>query len=351
LGLLAGLKSLLGSDFPPEKPFLHEMTGMKEIAGGAMSAMFSARHRQTGQQVIVKKVTPTTDVSRNHLKREIKITLQMNHPNVVKVYGYEKKNDSYFIMMEHVPGASFRDYMKNKITFQGLDAPFLLYPQFVQVFLQAADALKHIHMMGILHLDIKPENIMFIKPSVDEEHRVSTEVRKREATKFLKMRRGRETRIIRPDNLNVKIIDFGVAVFEDELTDNVGGSAFYAAPEIVADAASRKAGIGQRSDIYSLGATFYELATGRPPYLPAFFDNKEKNWNFYWHEYLKIPRETRAMYESEMLAGRTQNPPSIKRIMYLEELRQIIAKCIELSIPKRYSTTFQLVRDLKALRD
>jgi serine/threonine-protein kinase len=147
--------------------------------------------------------------------------------------------------------------------------------------------------------------------------------------------------------LQVKIIDFGIAADISKASAARGGSSFYVAPEIVSTLPQTRKQIGERSDIYSLGATMYELATGSPPFLPAFFSQKEKNWNFYWREYMRLPREARFAFEADMIKERQCARPDVSRVAYPELARRIILRCLEPSPEGRYRQCYQLLRDLR----
>lgn len=346
MGFLDGLKRTFGGGFPPQTPFLDAYDIKSEVMSGSMSVMYYARQRQTDELRVIKKVTPKSKESVEALRRELDITLGLAHPRIVRSFGYEKRGDAYYILMEFVLGDSFREYLKKKAVLGDLKPPFMLYRHFVEVFHQIADGLKYMHAKNTLHLDIKPENVMFVKPKLVDDIPKDPK-RKKGSTSILRRRRAQETRMLKPESLETKIIDFGISVKMDEIAGaSAGGSVFYVAPEVLAGPEVRKVSLGPRSDIYSLGATMYELATGRPPYLPAYFDRKEKNWYHYWPDYLRLPKHSRQNYERDMLAERLSKPPDLDLIPYHYDIKQVLGRCLEAPVPKRYSYTQELIADL-----
>ncbi|MCZ6795983.1 MAG: serine/threonine-protein kinase [Planctomycetota bacterium] len=159
--------------------------------------------------------------------REAQTVAGLSHPAVAQVYSIETAGGSLSIVMEYVPGKSLEELLEAQHQLSTGDAA-----EFIR---QATDGLRAAHARGIIHRDIKPSNIL-----VDEEGRV-------------------------------KLVDFGLAKelgTKSSLTDEgiVMGTPQYISPE-----QGRGAKVDQRSDIYSLGATFYHLITGRPP-----FENKSQ---------------------------------------------------------------------------
>ncbi|GEM_PF-2234726 len=158
----------------------------------------------------------------NLLKREVIVCRELTHQNIMKVYSMEKMAEGHFIVMEYVLGGSFQDRLdkSGKMSLEKAG----------HVFLQACDALQYAHGRGVIHLDIKPANIL-----------------------------------LGPGN-TVKLCDFGIArMAVNRVTTAtqriVTGSVGYMPPE---QYRGRKA-VSYRSDIYSLGATMYTALTGAVP--------------------------------------------------------------------------------------
>lgn len=345
MGLFDRIGGLFTKKLPPATRFLAEYKIKRELTGGTMSKIFLAKHAKTGHLRVIKKVTPKSKESLDNLKRELSILLDLDHHHVAHCYAYEQEGDAWYILMEYAAGTSFRDYLRDKILHVRRRPPFLPYPHFLEIFRQVADGLKYIHQKGILHLDIKPENVIFIKPPTVGD----TDKRPTDTTIAIIERKEQQTDIIKPQHLDAKIIDFGVSVRGSELTEVVGGSPFYVAPEVLAPKEVRAATIGPYSDVWSLGATFFELATGSPPQLPPWFHGKEQNWNFHWVEYQKLPREQRTEYEKEMLTTRRTTPPDLSAVRYPDEMKRVLAKCLDPMIPKRYKSAAEILRDLEVI--
>lgn len=224
---------------------------VQELLGrGGMGAVYKAQHllmqRTVALKVINADLTSNSDtIKRFH--REVQAVARLSHRSIVAAYDAEQVGDAHFLVMEYVPGASFA-----KIVAEQGPLPVATACEWI---CQAAEGLHHAHMHGHIHRDIKPQNLM-----------------------------------ITPDG-QVKILDFGLARLATEgraeeapagtdgsaaLHDHslaaaltragsVMGTPDYIAPEQAND--SRVADI--RSDIYSLGCTFYFLLTGNAPFSGA----------------------------------------------------------------------------------
>ena len=202
---------------------------IKKIGKGGMGVIYLARHTQL-DVLRALKVLPSENAGDNNLFaerfiREARIASKIRHPNVVEVMDVETDpqfNISY-IVMEYVDGGSLRQILKaqSKLTFE----------QSVITIQSVAAALCTAARHGIVHRDIKPDNIMFTKQGC------------------------------------VKLADLGIAKKEDEddsltKTNVMMGTPAYLSPEQVENPKA----VDIRSDIYSLGATFYEMLTGQTPY-------------------------------------------------------------------------------------
>jgi serine/threonine protein kinase/dienelactone hydrolase len=156
------------------------------------------------------------------MKKEVIISRALTHDNIIKIYNLEIVNDRHFVVMEYVPGKSFQTILTRIGS-----CPIGVIGE---VFLQVCDALQYAHSRGVIHLDIKPANIL-VSPSG-----------------------------------NVKVCDFGIAraTFGDTTTSTqrlVIGSVGFMPPEQY----TGRGEVSLKSDIYSLGATVYYALTGRVP--------------------------------------------------------------------------------------
>ncbi|HEU6444700.1 MAG TPA: serine/threonine-protein kinase [Gaiellaceae bacterium] len=194
------------------------------LGHGGMATVELARDDQLGRKVAIKRLSDTLtgdEVFRERFLREARMAGQLSHPNIVAVYDVGEEDGLPFIVMEYVEGRTLADLTAER---GSLDPD-----RAVDLVLQVCAGLEHAHAAGLVHRDIKPQNLL-----------------------------------VRPDD-TVKIADFGIARPLDatQLTETgtVLGTASYLAPEQA---------LGERvtgaADIYSLGAVLYELLAGRPPY-------------------------------------------------------------------------------------
>lgn len=212
----------------------YEIRGL--IGKGGMGHVYHARHRMMNRTVALKVikhefVRKPEAIERFH--REVTTAAQLSHPNVVAAYDAEQAGDDHFMVMEYVDGVDLHRTIDER-------GP-LSIDEACDYIRQAAIGLQYAHEQGMVHRDIKPHNLMVTSEGV------------------------------------VKILDFGLAslaptpIADDDTTElrsdltavgTVMGTPDFISPEQAQDA--RQADI--RSDIYSLGATFYYLLSGRPPF-------------------------------------------------------------------------------------
>jgi serine/threonine-protein kinase len=196
----------------------------RRLGGGGMATVFLARDDELGRPVAVKLLAENLagdPALRERFVREARISARLAHPNVVAVYDAgEVDGGRPFIVMEYVEGETLADVLRR----EGRLDP----GRAVDFALQACAGLEHAHGTGLVHRDVKPQNLL-----------------------------------VRPDG-TLKIADFGIARAAETsgLTQagTVLGTAAYLAPE---QAAGEE--VTAAADIYSLGAVLYELLTGRPP--------------------------------------------------------------------------------------
>jgi serine/threonine protein kinase len=217
----------------------YQITG--ELAKGGMGAVYRGRHQNLPREVVVKSILLSSfpPHAQDHLKarfvREAYIQAQLDHPNIVRVYEFFTTPENYYLVMEFVDGMSLRDL----IIRQGA----LATAHAVPLFKQALSALGYAHNFnyvdesgnrntGIIHRDIKPANMLLGGTG------------------------------------QLKITDFGIVKLagESSLTKTGfnPGTVEYMSPEQI-----RGLEVDARSDLYSLGVTFYEALTGRPPFPPS----------------------------------------------------------------------------------
>ena len=205
---------------------------LEMIGKGGMAIVYKGRHKTLSRRIVAIKMLSASlegDASfSERFFREAEVMDQLRHPNIVTLYDFIEENGHYFIVMEYVAGKTLSEIIKEA------GGP-LSYAEIRAVFQQVLAGIGHAHQLGIVHRDMKPGNIM-----INEEG-------------------------------EAKITDFGIARllgnnFEATLTTTgVGiGSPYYMSPEQVL--ASKEHPITEASDIYSLGITLYQAATGKLPF-------------------------------------------------------------------------------------
>ncbi len=195
------------------------------IAAGGMGAIWKARHVRLGREVAVKVLLNSEQTAfriRERFFREAQIASELDHPNIVKVIDYNFLPDGHpYIVMEFFKGESLRERLQH--------GPIALGPA-LEIVRQVGDALAAVHRVGVIHRDLKPDNI-FLCPTLVQ---------------------GRLKDI-------VKVIDFGIAKSaESDLTQTgyVFGSAGYMSPEQLRGEIEA---IDARTDVFALGAIVYEM--------------------------------------------------------------------------------------------
>ena len=197
------------------------------LGKGAHSSIMHIRRAADSKQYALKVVKvggPEEMKFLEQARHEYHVAQMLDHPNILKVYALEEQKDWLF----RVKGASLLlEYVNGKT----LDVvPALPIHALVQVFTKVASAMAHMHRRGVIHADMKPNNLMLSRTG------------------------------------DVKVIDFGLATIKGENKERVQGTLEYMAPET----AKRKI-INERTDIFNFGATMYRLVTFRlpPPVVPA----------------------------------------------------------------------------------
>ncbi|WP_145174463.1 serine/threonine-protein kinase [Rubripirellula lacrimiformis] len=222
---------------------------LQAIGQGGMGSVYKSRHRLMDRLVAIKVIKP--ELIRNaktvqRFQREVKAAARLSHPNIVTAFDAEQVGELHLLVMEHVDGIDLAELVKQR-------GP-LSIPVACECIVQVAAGLQHAFENGMVHRDIKPQNLMLMSESKNHL---------------------RESPLKLP-GITIKILDFGLASFAmpDDSGENakaathsitaIGtfmGTPDYVAPEQAQDA--RQADV--RSDLYSLGATLHFLLYGRPP--------------------------------------------------------------------------------------
>ena len=273
----------------------------KRIDAGGMGEVYFASDTIAGRRAALKFLPPHLIRDPERLKRfqqEARAVTRLNHPNILTIYEVGTDNSTHYIASELIEGETLR---------QRIARGHMQVNEAIEITIQVASALAAAHEAGVVHRDVKPENIM-----------------------------------LRPDGY-VKVLDFGIAkLAEQELADvmaqdealklvetNVGsilGTVGYMSPEQAHPAGRR---IDKRSDIWSLGVVLYEMVAGRAPFTGA----------------------TAAGVITSIL---TQEPPPLSSYIAKPpgELQQIISKALQKDPTQRYQSANEMLEpNWKSLRN
>ena len=196
---------------------------LERIGTGGMSIVYKAKCHRLNRLVaikILKSDLAQNEEFRRRFNAESQAVAQLSHPNIVSVYDVSRGGDMEYIVMELIDGITFKQYMEKRGQ--------LNWRESLHFITQIMRGLSHAHSRGIIHRDIKPQNIMVLRDG------------------------------------SVKVADFGIACLANQgqtLTQEALGSVHYISPE-----QARGDRIDARSDIYSAGVVLYEMLTGRLPF-------------------------------------------------------------------------------------
>jgi serine/threonine-protein kinase len=198
------------------------------LGSGGMSAVYKAYDPNLRRTVAIKLIHPhlSTDLDFVYrFKKEAAAVAAFRHPNIVQVFDFDSDGEVYYMVLEFVPGETLQDRLKH---LKKNNTPMPV-EQAVRIILNMCDALSYAHKQGTIHRDIKPANIM-----------------------------------LDPEGQAI-LMDFGIVKIlnatSHTATDAVVGTARYMSPEVI-----RSEYPDERSDIYSLGVTFFEMVSGQPPF-------------------------------------------------------------------------------------
>jgi serine/threonine protein kinase/pSer/pThr/pTyr-binding forkhead associated (FHA) protein len=270
---------------------------IKRIMGrGPVSAVYDAIETRSKKQVALRMLYPSmamNEVIRDRFREEARICQTLDHPNIARVIGFEQIENYYFMVMEFITGGSLRGYMRRLRT----AGKTIEYAEIMDFTRQLADALHYAHGQGMIHRDIKPDNIVLRETPSSS---------------------GSGEMIYQP-----VLTDFGLAqsaeIGEQFGTDQAHVDFSYMSPE---ETEGRR--IDVRSDVYELGTVMYELVTGQPPYTPRSMG------------------EAVRMHTRDPLAK-----PSLLRPGMSLDLERIIVRCLEKEPNNRYQNAAELSRALQ----
>lgn len=256
---------------------------LKLLGAGGMGQVYLAEDTILHRRVALKRLTVSGGVARERLLREAKQACSFTDPNVAQLYDIVEESGELFLVMEYIQGQTLRTLI-----------PSLSVEDVLKIAMQCASALAAAHEHGIVHHDIKPENIMIA------------------------------------DGGQVKIFDFGVAkrmaggtvtMTTTDLSPGSGGTVAYMAPEVLREEKS-----DGRADQFSLGVVLYEVLTGTHPFLDRTFALTIDG---------TLNREPQPL--------RKVNP----RVP--EDFANIVTRMLSKDPDRRYATANDLLRELRAL--
>jgi eukaryotic-like serine/threonine-protein kinase len=214
----------------------------KLLGAGGMGAVYKAEHRLMERSVALKVINPrflSSPAAVERFLKEVKAAARLNHRHIVTSFDAEQAGDLHFLVMEYVDGTSLDRLFAKPRT--------LPVPQVCQMIRHAAQGLAHAHSKGMVHRDIKPHNMMLTRDG---------------RVKLMDFGLARLAGVVLPDDGTGPSLQTKRDADEATLAGAFLGTPDYTAPEQARDASAADA----RSDIYSLGATFYFLLAGQPPF-------------------------------------------------------------------------------------
>jgi len=249
----------------------------QEIGKGACGSVYRARDPKLDRPVAIKTVRyrfgqPGSDIItlKEKLYHEAQAIAKLNHPNIVVIHDVDEDHDLCFIVMECLDGADLRTFLDKEHRVE--------WDRAVSLMIQACNALHYAHRLGIVHLDIKPSNL-----------------------------------VLQRHHNNLKLTDFSIdksAVRPPISNNGESGAHLYLAPE------QRSGGpVDCRTDIFSLGVVFYEMLTGETPCLD---------------ESIASPARS--------IAKKSYMPPSLQNIELPVEVDEAVAGALAVNPKQRYQT-------------
>jgi tetratricopeptide (TPR) repeat protein len=287
----------ISKDALPAGTMLGEYRLIREIGRGATGIVYEAEQVKLARHVALKVLSGAAALDPLNLQRfqiETLALAQLHHPHIVPIFSVDCDQGVYHYAMQYIDGTTLAEVIHQKGSFgRGEGQEDCAFRAMARLAVQAAEALEHAHAMGILHRDIKPSNLLV------------------DATG------------------NLWVTDFGLARFQDEpgltRTGDLLGTLRYMAPELVL---GQRTIYDPRTDVYSLGATLYELLALRP-----VFDGRDR------------PTLLRQIGQEEPVAPRRINPAIPL------DLETIVLKAMDKEPDCRYAAAQALALDLRRFLD
>ncbi len=252
---------------------------IKKVGQGGMGVVYKAEDavlkRIVAYKILPESIKENPSVLQNFLQ-EAQIAAALNHPNIVTIFDTGKNGPDIYITMEYIDGISLKYYLERYPS---------SIPQLLETMKSICRGVAYAHKKRVIHRDLKPSNVMLLH------------------------------------DYTVKIMDFGLAkILTETMVEktSIKGTPLYMSPEQIVGAK-----VDTRSDIYSLGCTFYRMLTGRPPF--------SKGDIYYQH------------LHATAISLRSINPE------ISPELEKIILKCIEKKKTLRYQSVDEMISAISRL--
>jgi eukaryotic-like serine/threonine-protein kinase len=280
----AALGTGASTPIEPGRVLGHRYEILQMLGEGGMGTVYKARDREVDRLIALKVIRPELAQNADALhrfKQELVLARQVTHRNVIRIFDLGEADGMKFITMEYIEGRDLKSIIREKGKFTPKEAE--------QIVVQVCKALEVSHAEGVIHRDLKPQNIM-----LDEHGKVS-------------------------------VMDFGIA-----RSMEVGGGmtqtgALVGTPEYMSPEQAKGQHLDARSDLFSLGIIFYELLTGFSPY------KADTAMATLWkrtHEAARPPVELE---------------PGIPRAV-----SDMVVKCLEIDRDRRYQSVAEFAKDLEA---